>query len=138
MAAFVATRRIEFRDTDAAGIMHFASFFPLMESVEHEFLRHLGLSVITHETPGPISWPRVHAECDFHSAVRFEDVLTIELSIARVGEKSVTYHFAIGQDNRTVANRRITAVCCRMLLGCPPESRPIPSSIVQKLQPFCQ
>ena len=46
MSSFSATRRVEFRDTDAAGIMHFASFFPLMESVEHEFLRHLGLSVL--------------------------------------------------------------------------------------------
>ena len=138
MAAFVASRRVEFRDTDAAGIMHFASFFPLMESVEHEFLRHLGLSVIMHETRGPISWPRVHAECDFRSAVRFEDLLTIELAIARIGEKSVTYHFAIRQGNRAVADGRIAAVCCRLSPDRPPESIPIPAAIAEKLRPFCQ
>ena len=33
------TRRVEFRDTDAAGIVHFSAFFFYMESVEHEFLR---------------------------------------------------------------------------------------------------
>src|SRR5205085_6427896 len=123
---FVVTRRVEFRDTDAAGIMHFASFFPLMESVEHEFLRHLGLSVLMRETAGPISWPRVHAECDYRSAVRFEDLLTVELSIARIGEKSITYHFAIREAGRAVADGRIVAVCCRLSPESPPKSIPIP------------
>ena len=38
-------RRVEFRDTDAAGIMHFSTYFTYMEEVEHEFLRSLGTSV---------------------------------------------------------------------------------------------
>ena len=38
-------RRIEFVDTDMAGIVHFARFFVFMEAAEHEFLRSLGLSV---------------------------------------------------------------------------------------------
>ncbi len=43
---FRTTRRVEFRDTDMAGIMHFSAFFTTLESVEHEFLRSLGLSVV--------------------------------------------------------------------------------------------
>ena len=39
MPTFRTTRRVEFRDTDAAGIVHFSAFFFYMESVEHEFLR---------------------------------------------------------------------------------------------------
>src|SRR4029079_16165105 len=95
MSSFYSPRRVEFRDTDAAGIMHFAAFFPLMESVEHEFLRHLGLSVLSRDDIGPVSWPRVHAACDYRSAVRFEDLLTIGLTIERLGDKSVTYRFEI-------------------------------------------
>src|SRR4029077_3296293 len=110
MPSFSATRRVEFRDTDAAGIMHFASFFPLMESVEHEFLRHLGLSVMANDGSGPVSWPRVNAQCDFRSAVKFEDVLTITLSVARLGSKSVTYQFDISHDNQPVAEGQMTAV----------------------------
>ena len=95
MPAFSATRRVEFRDTDAAGIMHFASFFPLMESVEHEFLRHLGLSVMANDGSGPVSWPRVSVQCDYQSPVKFEDVLTVTLAVAKLGTKSVTYQFDI-------------------------------------------
>ena len=86
--------------------MHFASFFPLMESVEHEFLRHLGLSVLANDGTGPVSWPRVNAQCDFRAAVRFEDELAVELRIARLGEKSVTYQFDIRHGEELVAEGR--------------------------------
>lgn len=137
MAAFTTTRRIEFANTDAAGIAHFASFFPLMESVEHEFLRHLGLSLMSRDAEGPVSWPRVHARCDYRGAARFNDVLTIAMAISRLGEKSVTYQFDIRHDDRPVAEGEITAVCCRMPPDGPPQSMPIPADIAAKLRPFC-
>jgi acyl-CoA thioester hydrolase len=137
MSSFTATRRVEFRDTDAAGIMHFAAFFPLMESVEHEFLRHLGLSVLARDATGPVSWPRVNAQCDFRSAVRFEDVLSVTLRIARLGEKSVTYDFDIRHDDQPVAEGKITAVCCRLSdSGGPLQSIAIPDEIADKLRPY--
>lgn len=138
MSAFSATRRVEFRDTDAAGIMHFASFFPLMESVEHEFLRSLGLSVMAKDDSGPFSWPRVNAKCDFQGAVRFEDVLTVTLTISRLGSKSVTYQFDVRHDNRPVATGSMTAVCCRFSHGSGElQSMPIPTDIAEKLRPYC-
>ena len=139
MAAFTATRRVEFRDTDAAGIMHFASFFALMESVEHEFLRYLGLSVLADDGTGPVSWPRVNAQCDFRAAARFEDVLTVSLMLARLGEKSVTYQFDVRRGGQPVAEGRITAVCCRLSTGAGSmQAIPIPAEIAEKLRPYCQ
>ena len=57
--AFRTQRRVEFCETDAAGIVHFAEFFPYMEQAEHAMLRHLGLSVVFHDDQGVISWPRI-------------------------------------------------------------------------------
>ncbi len=88
-----------------------------MESVEHEFLRHLGLSLMSRDATGPVSWPRVHAQCDYRGAARFDDVLTITLTISRLGEKSVTYQFDIRHDDRPVAEGEVTAVCCRIESG---------------------
>jgi 4-hydroxybenzoyl-CoA thioesterase/acyl-CoA thioester hydrolase len=130
------TRRVEFRDTDAAGIAHFSAFFFYMESVEHEFLRQLGLSVLSEDETGPVSWPRVSASCDFQSAVRFEDVLDISLRIARLGTKSVTYEFEFSCADRQVATGKTIAVCCRFRAGAAPESIPIPALIAQKLRAF--
>ena len=111
---YIANRRVEFRDTDAAGIMHFSAFFTYMEEAEHELLRSVGLSVMTHDPLGPISWPRVAVHCDFRSAVRFEDLLTIEVAVEKLGQKSVTYSFAFQSTGRPVATGTMTAVCCRL------------------------
>ena len=44
---FKAIRRVEFADTDMAGIMHYSNFFRFMETAEHAFFRSLGLSIVT-------------------------------------------------------------------------------------------
>jgi acyl-CoA thioester hydrolase len=125
-------RRVEFRDTDAAGIAHFTAFFNYMEEVEHEFLRSRGLSVVTYDADGVLSWPRVSAQCDYQGAVRFEDVVDVELVVDRVGTKSVTYRFVFRHQGRQVAQGRLTAVCCRMEQG-DPRSMPIPDDVMAQL-----
>jgi 4-hydroxybenzoyl-CoA thioesterase/acyl-CoA thioester hydrolase len=133
---FRTTRRVEFCDTDAAGILHFSAFFQLMEQAEHELLRSVGLSVVMTDAEGRLGWPRVSARCDFRSSVKFEDVLEIETSISRIGEKSVTYAFAVTCQGRDVAAGEITSVCCRMLEGQPLAPIAIPEWFRQKLRPF--
>lgn len=134
--SFRTTRRVEFCDTDAAGILHFSAFFQLMEQAEHELLRSASLSVVMSDAEGKISWPRVSARCDFRSAVRFEEELEIAVSISRLGEKSVTYAFAVTCQGRDVAAGEITSVCCRMREGQPPEPMVIPDWFRQKLAAF--
>jgi acyl-CoA thioester hydrolase len=134
--AFVTTRRVEFSDTDAAGIMHFAAFFRMMEQAEHDLLRSVGLSVVQHEVEGTLSWPRVAARCEFQSAARFEDLLQIEVRIVRLGEKSITYAHRFIRDDQTLASGEITAVCCRMQGHGPPAPMPIPAAIAVKLRPY--
>lgn len=135
---FRTTRRVEFRDTDAAGIMHFSAFVAYMEEAEHELLRHLGLSVMMRDDVGPISWPRVSLQCDYQGAARFEDLLEIEVGIERMGTKSVTYAFRFFRDGQPLASGRMTAVCCRLQADGPLRSIPIPDWIADKLRPLLQ
>ena len=111
---FTITRRVEFGDTDMAGIVHFANFFRFMESAETAFLRSLGLSVSWRNDAKKLGFPRVAAACDFLSPARFEDELTIAVTVERVGTKSVTYrHDFTNQRGERVAVGRITAVFVR-------------------------
>ncbi|MCE9607788.1 MAG: acyl-CoA thioesterase [Planctomycetia bacterium] len=126
-------RRVEFRDTDAAGIAHFSTYFNYMEEAEHTFLRRRGLSVFMRDAEGAISWPRVAAKCDYSSAVKFEDVVTIEVTLARIGAKSVTFLFHFLNHGREVAKGEITAVCCRIEPDQPPKGIAIPAEIRAKL-----
>lgn len=132
-ATFRCQRRIEFRDTDAAGIAHFSAFFYFMEQAEHEFLRSLGLSVLAGDELGPISWPRVGAQCDFLGSVHFEDQLDIDVQLARVGEKSITYEFHMTHAGQPIAHGKLTNVCCR-LDGGQIQSIPIPAWFRSRLE----
>lgn len=108
------TRRVEFADTDMAGIMHFARFFCFMEEVEHEFLRSRGLSVMMTHGDRRIGWPRVAATCEFFKPVYFEEVLDIELELQRLGEKSLTFAAVFKKDGELIARGTITTCCCQV------------------------
>ena len=133
---FQFTRRVQFRDTDAAGIAHFSVFFNYMEEAEHALWRHLGLSVKQHDGTDVISWPRVSAQCDYKSPARFEDEIMINVHIDRIGERSVTFAFDMAVGERPVAVGKLSAVCCRIPNEGPPASIPIPDDIRAKLQPL--
>ena len=134
MSSFTTTRRVEFGDTDMAGIVHFANFFRFMEAAETEFLRTLGVSVSWFEQGQKLGFPRVSASCDFQKAVRFEDVLTIAVIVENVGVKSVSYRFDFTNERgEPVAVGRITAVLCRHLEAGRLESIEIPAELRAKL-----
>ena len=129
-------RRVEFRDTDMAQIVHFSVFFTYMEEAEHDFLRSLELGVFTEYQGDTISWPRVAAECNYRSALRFEDEIEVRVSIQRIGKSSVTYQHKISKGDIPVADGTVTAVCCKISHGGKPEPVDIPQSFVNKLSPF--
>ena len=130
---FVTRRRVEFGDTDMAGIAHFSNFFRYMEAAETDFLHTLGLSVTWREGALRFGLPRVSVACDFMRPVRFEDVLEIAITVEEVGRKSVKYRFDFRKDGADVAVGRITAVYCRTTPDHGIESLEIPDQGRAKL-----
>src|SRR6266478_2864614 len=114
---FKATRRVEFSDTDMAGIMHYSNFFRFMETAEHGFYRSLGFSVVDREVDPLLGWPRVHAECDFKRPLRFEDHVEIHLLVREKKARSLSYLFRFRKLNvnpvEQVATGIVTIVCVR-------------------------
>ena len=108
-------RRVEFRDTDAAGIVHFSVFFTYMEEAEHRLLRDIGLSVVSQLDGKTVSWPRVSAKCDYRKSIKFEQVITIDVTIERLGGKSISWRFDFSdKDGTPVASGSTTTVCCEI------------------------
>src|ERR1700722_3626706 len=106
------TRRIEFCDTDMAGIVHFANFFRFMESAEVEFLRQRGLSVKLEWEGQKIGFPRVSASCHYLRPAYFEDLLDVDVHVEKVGQKSVTFTFEFSRGGKVLAKGTMTSVCC--------------------------
>lgn len=132
MAKFVTRRRVEFCETDLAGIVHFSNFFRYMEFAEQEFLRSRGLSVAWQQGEETFGFPRVSAQCDYLRPARFEDMLTIAVLIERIGEKSLTYSFEFSIGDDLIARGNVVCVCCRKSTkGL--ESVSIPPALREKL-----
>jgi YbgC/YbaW family acyl-CoA thioester hydrolase len=114
---FRAVRRVEFSETDMAGIVHFSNFFRYMETAEHGFFRSLGHSVVMEEFDPPLGWPRVNATCDYRQPLRFEDEVEIHLLVSEKRSKSLTFTFIFRKlDRKThesteVARGALTVVC---------------------------
>jgi YbgC/YbaW family acyl-CoA thioester hydrolase len=112
---FKAVRRVEFSETDMAGIVHFSNFFRYMETAEHGFFRSLGFSVVMNQTNPPVGWPRVNAECEYRQPLRFEDEVEIHLLVSEKKSKSLSYLIKFRKLNgpapTEVARGTLTVVC---------------------------
>ena len=130
---FRTRKRVEFGDTDMAGIVHFSNFFRYMEIAETDFLHARGMSVSGVYNGLKIGFPRVSVACDFLRPARFEDILEIEVTIEEIGRKSIRYRFDFRRDGKDLAVGRVTAVCCRTTAENGMESMEIPEEMRQKL-----
>lgn len=133
LAEFKMTRRVQFVDTDTAGVMHFSNYLRWMEEIEHAWFRSLGMSVIQPHAVGTVSWPRITASCEYFAPARFEDMLELHLELMTLSDKSMTYEVTFYKDGAKTARGRMKAVCCRTFEGGRFESIAIPPDIREKM-----
>lgn len=95
---FEHERRVEFSDTDLAGIVHFANYLRYVESAEHAFWRSHGETVHRVEGENQHGWPRVNISCNYFKPARFEQLLRIRLRILKVGNTTIRYGFYVFDD----------------------------------------
>ena len=88
---------VRFADVDHAGIVYYPRFF-------HYF--HLAFEELWRAKIGPqaysqiidrdrVGFPAVHAECDFKAPLKFGDTAAIEVTIPRLGTKSITFRYRV-------------------------------------------
>jgi acyl-CoA thioester hydrolase len=136
---FNVTRRVEFSETDMAGIVHFANFFRYMEQAEHAFYRSLGASVIMNDQNPPLGFPRVHAECDYRRPIRFEDMIEVHLLVREKRAKVLSYVFKFRNltengPSEEIARGVLTVVCVAHFPDGRMSSVPIPDVLASKIE----
>src|SRR3954471_12290546 len=102
-------RRVQFYETDAAGIVHFSCFFRYMEEAEHALWREAGISIA--RGTGPVGFPRVTAGFDFQRALRFEDEIDIWIGVAAIEQKTMRYICRLTRNDELIATGTMTIIC---------------------------
>ena len=122
-------RRVQFYETDTAGIVHFSWFYRYMEEAEHALWREAGLSIAP---PGAeIGFPRVAASFDFRRPLRFEDEFEVDLAISEITDKTIRYSARVTRGDTSIATGSLTVACVRRHAGEPMTAIPIPLDIVE-------
>ena len=132
LSEYRLTRRVQFYETDAAGIVHFSWYFRYMEEAEHALWRMAGLSI--HPPGSEIGWPRVAASFEFRRALRFEDEFEVHLQVAEVTRRTIRYTCLIAQEDTTIAKGDLTIACVLTRPGEPMRSIEIPADIAARFQ----
>ena len=88
---------VRFADVDHVGIVYYPVFFHYFHlAFEELFIARMGsrayLELLDRDRVG---FPAVSCRCDFEAPLRFGDTIDVELSVDRLGEKSVTFAYRI-------------------------------------------
>lgn len=125
-------RRVQFYETDAAGIVHFSCFFRYMEEAEHAMWRAAGISI---SPPGAeIGWPRVATSFEYYRPLRFEDEFEVRLRIAAISERKIQYSCVLTAGGERIAAGTMTTVCVSKRPNEPMKSIPIPPDIAARFE----
>ncbi len=86
---FKYKRRVQFAETDLAGIVHFSTMFRYLEEAEHAMWRTAGLTIA--ERGSTIGWPRLSAALEFRNPLRFEEEFEVWVRIAALKTRTLEY-----------------------------------------------
>ena len=132
---FQYRRRVQFAETDLAGLVHFSCFFRYMEEAEHALWRAAGLTIArAGETTG---WPRLAATFDFRAPLRFEDEFDVGVRIANVTRRSLQYEFTLTKEEIVIGKGTITTSFVSKTPGQPMASLDLPEDVIARLRAAC-
>jgi len=125
-------RRVQFSETDAAGIVHFSWYFRYMEEAEHALWRASGLRI--HAPGADIGWPRVAATCEYHRALYFEDEFEVAIRITELARRTISYKCVIDRGEDRIATGTLKIACVSSKAGEPMRSMEIPKEIAARFE----
>jgi acyl-CoA thioester hydrolase len=130
---FIMHRRVEFFDTDMAGIVHFTAYFRYMETAEHELFRSLGLTITAPQAERKSGWPRVSCDFEFKDSLRFNEEFQVHVSVSTIGASSITYEAEIIRNKTLIARGHSTSVYCQLKPNGQMVPSDIPKEVIEKL-----
>lgn len=126
------TRRVQYYEVDAAGIVHFSWFFRYMEEAEHALWRAAGLSIAP--AGSAIGWPRVAAAFDYHRPLRFEEEFDVSLRIVAIDARTIRYQCRLTRGDTRIATGTLTIACVSKEAGQPMKAIAIPPDIAARFE----
>lgn len=136
---FRYSQPVRFADVDHAGIVYYPRFFHLFHVAFEELWRaRIGPAAYSELIDRQrIGFPAVRAECDFKAPLKFGDTADIEVTVPRLGAKSITFRYRIFRASEVLADRVLCAegqVVCAVVDLARFVAVAVPGNVVEMLR----
>jgi len=86
--------RVYYADTDHGSVVYYANYLKWFEIGRTEILRQAGFNYAEYEKKNLIA-PVVEVKCNYKDSARYNDLIMIETSIAKIGNSSIRFNYKI-------------------------------------------
>ena len=91
--------RVTYADTDAMGVVYYATYLKWFEIGRSELMRDLGIVYSELETEG-YYLPVIEAHCHYLLPARYDEIVVIETEITAIRRASVRFDYVIRDENK--------------------------------------
>ena len=113
-------------------MVHFSMFFRYMEESEHALWRSVGLNIWN--AGEDLSWPRIAANFEFKSPLKFQDEFEVHTAIGNVTRSTIHWHHVIKRGDVLIGSGSVTAVCVKKHTDGSMKSTEIPADLISRLR----
>lgn len=126
MADFTFPVRVYWEDTDAGGVVYYASYLKFLERARSEWLRALGVDQVRMMRDDRLQFVVVEANVRYHRPARFDDELVVSVTLEALRGASIS----MGQEVRRGAELLVSATVRAACLDADSlKPRPLPKSL---------
>jgi acyl-CoA thioester hydrolase len=119
------TIRVRYPETDRMGFLHHSCYFTYFEMGRIELLRADGGNHRKMEEAGQFVVV-VRAECRYHRPARYDDLLTLRTTVARVTPAKIEHEYRLFRDGELLAVGQVTLA----IVDAQGNVQPVPDSML--------
>ncbi|MCM8760969.1 MAG: acyl-CoA thioesterase [Candidatus Omnitrophica bacterium] len=110
MSDFYIEKKIYYHDTDAGGVVYYASYLKHLEEGRSEYFRNLGLDTAEYAKNG-IIFPVVRLEIDYKKPARYGDGIRVFTRPEMMGNASIHFFQEIKRGEDILVFARVICAC---------------------------
>jgi len=119
-------QRIRYSDTDHFGVMYYSRYLNLFEAGRTEILRDNGISYADLEKEDLFA-PVVEVKATYKAPARYDDIVVVETTIAKIGNTSVRFEYKIY--NKEDMKLLVEAYTVNVFINKAMKPQPVPDNI---------
>jgi acyl-CoA thioester hydrolase len=122
--------RVIYGDTDQMGVVYYANYLRFFEAGRNEYLRAHGARYRDVEAELQIHLPVVEAHVAYKLPARYDDLLAVETTLAKVGKASARFEYRVLRAEELLATGHTVHAC----VDFQGKLQRLPAALAERLQ----